>query len=396
MKVKLILCVVSSLLFCETMLAQGWLTNIINAGVQIKEANNRTTVTNANRYAEEQEAAYNEAIDKGFNIDKAEWDKQTIKRGEELYGRDLNRVQAWENASGTFNKAATVSDNYFDEYQKATDKDVTSNKNPVKQYVSDNLKYVQQFIDAKGDAAVQTMIVIGSIASNTDKVLVRNKLEKIDADEEKYPGIYDDFEIDDRGTITYKPDKHFQNMRNKYESFVSKQQNQGITQKEFEQQYWESLNTKLEDVISGEPSKFVNVAELQRQEEERREAERQAAEERKNAIEKITAAKIDGYDFDETALSQDRKSTLDGIAVILHKYPDVKALIVGHTCEIGYKNINLKKGLKRAEAGKAYLVEKGISADRISVDSKGETQPFVPNISVENRKQNRRIEFVIQ
>jgi outer membrane protein OmpA-like peptidoglycan-associated protein len=30
--------------------------------------------------------------------------------------------------------------------------------------------------------------------------------------------------------------------------------------------------------------------------------------------------------------------------------------------------------LKRAEAGKEYLIEKGISPERISVDSSGETQ----------------------
>jgi outer membrane protein OmpA-like peptidoglycan-associated protein len=128
----------------------------------------------------------------------------------------------------------------------------------------------------------------------------------------------------------------------------------------------------------------------------RQESERKVAEERKNAIEKIAIAKIDGYAFDETALSDSQKSMLDDVAEILNKYPDVKVLLVGHTCEIGYKNINFKKGLKRAGAGKEYLVEKGIAQERISTDSKGETQPLVENTSGENRKQNRRIEFVTE
>jgi outer membrane protein OmpA-like peptidoglycan-associated protein len=106
--------------------------------------------------------------------------------------------------------------------------------------------------------------------------------------------------------------------------------------------------------------------------------------------------KIDGYYFDETALSQSQKSELDAIAGVLTQYSDIKTLIVGHTCEIGYKNINLKKGLKRAEAAKEYLIQRGISPERISVDSDGETQPTVQNLSEENRKKNRRIEFRIE
>ncbi|GHT63305.1 hypothetical protein AGMMS50239_18980 [Bacteroidia bacterium] len=394
MKTKIILCAFCMLFSGKTIFAQGSLKDFFNAGVQIvgaiQEAKNSGTVKAVNNYVAEQETAYQSARDKGFNISKADWDAQTIADGKERYGKDLERVQAWENASGTFNKAATVSDNYFDDYQEATGKDVTSNKNPVKQFVSDNLKYVQQFVDAKGNAALQSMIVLSSVASNADKVIVQRKLEQIDTDREKYPGIYDDFDIDDRGTITYNPAKHAENMRNKYASLVSEQQTQGITQEKFEQQYWESLNTKL-GAISFNESTIDNVAELQKQR-----AEQKAAEERKNAIEKVATAKIDGYAFDETALLDSQKTTLDNIAATLNKYSDVKVLLIGHTCEIGYKNINLRKGLKRTEAGKAYLIEKGVSQERISVDSKGETKNLVPNTSSENRKQNRRIEVVIQ
>lgn len=132
-------------------------------------------------------------------------------------------------------------------------------------------------------------------------------------------------------------------------------------------------------------------AELQRQE-----AERKAAEERKNTIQKLETTKIEVYSFDETALSGNQKLELDAIVDILNRYSDIKILIVGHTCDIGYKNVNQRKGLKRAEAAKEYLIEKGVSYERISIDSKAETQPLVPNTSNENRKQNRRIEFLIE
>jgi outer membrane protein OmpA-like peptidoglycan-associated protein len=138
-------------------------------------------------------------------------------------------------------------------------------------------------------------------------------------------------------------------------------------------------------------------AEIKKQEEEaRRIAEEKAVEERRNALEKVATAKINGYTFDKTALSDKQKSELDVVVGILNKYSDAKVLIVGHTCEIGYKNINLKKGLKRAEAGSEYLIERGISVERISVESKGEAEPLVQNLSEENRKQNRRIEFIVR
>ena len=74
----------------------------------------------------------------------------------------------------------------------------------------------------------------------------------------------------------------------------------------------------------------------------------------------------------------------------------MKIRIIGHTCEIGYNNVNQKKGLKRAEEGKKYLIDKGVASERIFIESKGKTDPIAPNTSSENRKKNRRIEFVVE
>ncbi len=126
------------------------------------------------------------------------------------------------------------------------------------------------------------------------------------------------------------------------------------------------------------------------------EIENTEAEERKNAIAKIETTIINNYPFDVTVLLQHQKSKLDTIADMLNSYSDINVIIVGHTCEIGSKNINLRKGLKRAKAGKEYLIEKGINSERILVETKGEIQPLISNVSSENRKYNRRIEFVIE
>jgi len=119
-------------------------------------------------------------------------------------------------------------------------------------------------------------------------------------------------------------------------------------------------------------------------------------EERKSAILRIETTIINNYPFDVVTLSQSQKTELDTIADILNYYSDIKVIIIGHSCEIGSKSVNQRKGLKRAETGKEYLIEKGIDTDRILVESKGETQPLISNKSSESRKQNRRIEFLIE
>ncbi len=136
--------------------------------------------------------------------------------------------------------------------------------------------------------------------------------------------------------------------------------------------------------------------EAKRQEELRRlEEERRLKAERDSALALVANTKTEAYPFDKVDLSNAQKSELDTIASILNKYQDVKITIIGHTCKIGYKNINLKKGLKRAQAAQDYLLEKGVNAEQISIESKGELEPLVENNSPKNRAQNRRIEFIV-
>lgn len=58
----------------------------------------------------------------------------------------------------------------------------------------------------------------------------------------------------------------------------------------------------------------------------------------------------------------------------------IKVLITGHTDNTGdaAKNLNYY-GVKRAEALKNYMVSQGVSADQITCESKGQTQPVAPS-----------------
>jgi len=137
-------------------------------------------------------------------------------------------------------------------------------------------------------------------------------------------------------------------------------------------------------------------AERQRKlEEERKEAERRAAEEKRLAIEKVASIMPADYKFDVVELSSEQKQQLDEVAEVLKKYSDVSVLLTGHTCKVGYKRINLKKGLQRANIAKDYLMEKGVSEQQIQVDSKGELEPIADNNTRSGRAQNRRIEISV-
>lgn len=88
---------------------------------------------------------------------------------------------------------------------------------------------------------------------------------------------------------------------------------------------------------------------------------------------------------------------LDVVAAVLFENPEVWNLqIQGHSDDAGDEDYNLELTQRRAEAVKAYLVEKGISAERLEAEGYGSAMPLVPNTSRRNRNLNRRIEFRIQ
>ncbi len=112
-------------------------------------------------------------------------------------------------------------------------------------------------------------------------------------------------------------------------------------------------------------------------------------------VKQLESIRIDEFIFNRVFFTKEQKLKLDRVADILNQNPEVKICLVGHTCEIGGGEINQKVGLLRAESGKEYLMKKGIAAERILTDSKGDTQPLVPNSSDINRGQNRRLEIVV-
>jgi outer membrane protein OmpA-like peptidoglycan-associated protein len=87
---------------------------------------------------------------------------------------------------------------------------------------------------------------------------------------------------------------------------------------------------------------------------------------------------------------------LDEVAGILAKHPEVKKLRVeGHTDDQGPERFNLELSSKRAEAVRAYLVGKGVAAERLEAKGYGDTRPIASNKTAEGREKNRRVAFEV-
>jgi outer membrane protein OmpA-like peptidoglycan-associated protein/tetratricopeptide (TPR) repeat protein len=101
------------------------------------------------------------------------------------------------------------------------------------------------------------------------------------------------------------------------------------------------------------------------------------------------------FDVAQFVLKPESQVELDKIVQLLQENPTVKIQIGGHTDNVGAPADNSKLSENRAKAVVAYLVSKGISAQRLSSKGYGETAPVADNKSEEGRAQNRRTELKV-
>ena len=111
--------------------------------------------------------------------------------------------------------------------------------------------------------------------------------------------------------------------------------------------------------------------------------------------EKITMAADAHFDFDKAVLKPEGKAKLDDLVGKLKAVNLEVIIAIGHTDSIGSVAYNNKLSLRRANAVKAYLVSKGIEANRIYTEGKGESQPIADNKTKEGRAKNRRVEIEV-
>ncbi len=111
--------------------------------------------------------------------------------------------------------------------------------------------------------------------------------------------------------------------------------------------------------------------------------------------EKITFEADTFFDFDKSVLKPTGKTKLNDLASKLQGIDIEVVVATGHTDSVGSDAYNIKLSLRRANAVKAFLVSKGIPADRIFTAGKGEGTPVASNKTRDGRAKNRRVEVEV-
>lgn len=99
------------------------------------------------------------------------------------------------------------------------------------------------------------------------------------------------------------------------------------------------------------------------------------------------------FDFDSSKLRPTADAKLTEVVEFAATYSNAQLDVSGHTDSIGTNQYNQKLSERRANAVKAYLLNKGVAADRIVTTGYGEEKPVADNKTAEGRALNRRVEI---
>jgi peptidoglycan-associated lipoprotein len=102
------------------------------------------------------------------------------------------------------------------------------------------------------------------------------------------------------------------------------------------------------------------------------------------------------FDYDKSDIRPDAQQALMGDAAFFQQHPNIRFTVEGHCDERGSTEYNLGLGDRRATAVRDFLVQQGVSADRIRTISYGKEKPFCAEHNEQCWQQNRRGHFVYQ
>lgn len=111
--------------------------------------------------------------------------------------------------------------------------------------------------------------------------------------------------------------------------------------------------------------------------------------------EKVSYSADAFFDFDKAVLKPAGKAALDDLTSKLGSMNLEVIIAVGHTDSVGTDAYNQKLSVRRAESVKAYLESKGVEANRVYTEGKGEKQPVADNKTDAGRAKNRRVEIEV-
>lgn len=101
------------------------------------------------------------------------------------------------------------------------------------------------------------------------------------------------------------------------------------------------------------------------------------------------------FDTGRAEVTSSFRPVLDSFAASLTNNPGTQVTIIGHTDSSGSDAFNNPLSLNRAASTRDYLVSRGVSSNRVSIDGRGSREPVVANDTAANRAKNRRVEIFV-
>jgi outer membrane protein OmpA-like peptidoglycan-associated protein len=92
-------------------------------------------------------------------------------------------------------------------------------------------------------------------------------------------------------------------------------------------------------------------------------------------------------------LNDEARAILNEVADALVANPDVRIRVNGHTDSTGTRGENVRLSQERADAVMDYLIERGVTPDRLEAQGFGPDMPIATNDTAEGRQENRRVEL---
>jgi len=118
-------------------------------------------------------------------------------------------------------------------------------------------------------------------------------------------------------------------------------------------------------------------------------------------IDKIFVLENIYFEYDKYNITPEAGKELDKLVQILTDNPEIRIELGSHTDSVDTYDYNLVLSQRRAEASVNYLIQRGISPDRLVAKGYGEYKPIAPNSHPDGsdnpagRARNRRTEFKI-
>lgn len=101
------------------------------------------------------------------------------------------------------------------------------------------------------------------------------------------------------------------------------------------------------------------------------------------------------FQLEKSAILPENEPLLERFASALNQLPRTSVLISGYTDNTGSAGYNEQLSHRRAQAAQSVLSRYGVHPARMYTWGRGSRNPIADNGTLEGRKRNRRVEFIL-